>query len=60
MPWEQLKAIHDTSRRLKDQEARERPKACPIDGTPLEWRRGIGNCPMGNYRWPNMQEVSPR
>jgi hypothetical protein len=23
---------------------------CPYDGTPLEFRNGVANCPMGNFR----------
>lgn len=32
----------------KDREAP--PVACPNDGTPLEVRDGVANCPMGDYR----------
>ena len=36
------------------EEVKAEPKkpiiACPIDGTPLEFRNGVANCPMGNYR----------
>ncbi len=38
-------------------QAREEAKAnreaplveCPFDGTPLVFRNGVGDCPMGNY-----------
>jgi hypothetical protein len=52
MGWEQLKTIRDENARLREQEAREPPVACPIDGSLLDMRTdGTRNCPMGNFRW---------
>lgn len=50
MSWTQLLNIVREAR----QEAkanRDAPLvACPFDGAPLEFRNGIANCPMGNFR----------
>jgi hypothetical protein len=50
MSWGQLLAILKEAR----QEAKANREAplveCPYDGTPLVFRDGIANCPMGNYR----------
>jgi len=53
MGWEQLKAILDINREDVARESSETPTACPIDGSLLDQRDGVRNCPMGNYRWPN-------
>jgi hypothetical protein len=53
MSWDQLKAILEVNRQDISREASEPPTACPIDGSPLDVRGNIRNCPMGNYRWPN-------
>ena len=49
MSNEQLLGIIKQSR----QEAKANREAplveCPFDGTPLVFRNGVGNCPMGNY-----------
>ena len=37
------------------------PTACPIDGSMLQDRGNVRNCPMGNYTWPEGTSVtSPR
>ncbi len=50
MSWEQLTAIYKEAAEIRRQELQEPLVACPIDGTPLVYKRGIGNCPMGNFR----------
>ena len=50
MSWTQLAAINKEAAQLVKAEREAPPVACPIDGTPLEFRDGIYNCPMGNYR----------
>ena len=50
MSWRQLAAITKEAAQLAKAEREAPPVACPIDGTPLVFRNGVGNCPMGNYR----------
>lgn len=50
MSWEQLSAIYREARQAAKAEREAPPVACPFDGTPLEFRNGVYNCPMGNYR----------
>ena len=48
--WEDLQAILKEAR---EEALKERTKTlvdCPQCGTLLEWRDGIANCPMGDYR----------
>lgn len=52
MGWPQLKSTLDENRRMRAAAASKPPTQCPIDGTRLEVRGGIQNCPMGNYTWP--------
>ncbi len=49
MSWSQLGAINREAAQLAKAEREAPPVACPIDGTPLVFRDGIGNCPMGNF-----------
>ena len=51
MSWQQLLDIQNETREVVRAKAIEGPIDCPIDGTPLEERKGVRNCPMGNYRW---------
>jgi hypothetical protein len=53
MSSDQLKAILEVSRQDISWEASEPPTACPIDGSLLDVRDNVRNCPMGNYRWPD-------
>ena len=49
MSWEQLLGIRKEAAQIAKAE-REAPLVdCPIDGTPLVFRNGVGNCPMGNF-----------
>lgn len=50
MGWDQLHAIIKESRKDAAEEARKKRVACPIDGTILEEKNGVLNCPMGNWR----------
>ena len=50
MSWEQLGAIYREAAQLAKADREAPLVACPIDGTPLVFRNGVGNCPMGNYR----------
>ena len=54
MSWEQLKAIIDEDKAEARKAKNEPPGACPIDGAILEVRGNVRNCPMGNYRWPEI------
>lgn len=50
MAWNDLLEIKKEAR-LIAKEDREAPLLeCPNDGTPLEFRNGVANCPMGDYR----------
>lgn len=50
MSWQQLIKIRDEARQIAKDE-REKPLLeCPYDGEPLQFRDGIANCPLGNYR----------
>lgn len=51
MTWETLRDIKRENARLEAEASSLPPVACPIDGTPLQERAGIRNCPLGNYRW---------
>ena len=52
MSWDQLKAITDEAKAVRQKQMSEPPVACPIDGEPLEINsRGVRNCPLGNFRW---------
>ena len=51
MSWQTLIDIQRENREERERVARTAPVSCPIDGTPLEERDGVRNCPMGNYRW---------
>ena len=52
MSYEQLIAISQEARELREQEAREAPTACPVHGVPLLYnaRRGILFCPDGDFQ----------
>ena len=51
MSWATLRDIKRENAQLEAQATAKRPVACPIDGSPLQERNGVLNCPMGNYRW---------
>ena len=49
MSWRQLIGIRQEAAQLAKAEREAPPVACPIDGTPLVFRNGVGDCPMGNF-----------
>ena len=49
MSWGQLLAIRREAAQIAKAEREAPPVACPFDGTPLVFRDGVYNCPMGNY-----------
>ena len=49
MSWDQLIAIRKEARQLRRADEDRPLVECPIDGTPLQFRNGIGDCPMGNF-----------
>jgi len=51
MSWQQLADIQNENREVNKAHVRQGPVACPIDGTLLEERDNVRNCPMGNFRW---------
>ena len=52
MSWEQLQSILKEARERREEERREPPIACPIDGTPLLYHPGKGvlHCPNGDFQ----------
>jgi len=46
-----LQQIARENREAEERAATAVPDTCPLDGTALEVRGGVRNCPMGNYRW---------
>ena len=50
MSWDQFLNILKQNRRDAEEEARKRRVACPIDGTILDEKNGVLNCPLGNWR----------
>lgn len=48
--WGGYRALAEAAREIAKNERETPPVACPNDGTPLEVRGGIANCPMGDYR----------
>ena len=50
MSWETLRDIRRENAQLEARAAALRPSTCPIDGSLLQERDGVLNCPMGNYR----------
>ena len=50
MSWYTLIAIKEEARQIAVDERTAPLVDCPIDGTRLEFRDGIWNCPMGNFR----------
>lgn len=55
--WGGLGAIRREAAALDEEAERRGEIACPRCGTPLQFRRGEGNCPMGHYRTTNVREV---
>lgn len=51
MSFETLREIARENREEAERAASRPPVACPLDGTPLQVRGEVRNCPMGNYRW---------
>ena len=49
MSNEQLLAITKEARQLRLADEQRPLVECPIDGTPLDFRNGVANCPMGNW-----------
>lgn len=50
MPNQQLLDILKEARQLAAED-RQRPiTECPCCGEPLQFRNGIGNCPLGHFR----------
>ena len=49
MSFEQLLAIRQEARQLRRADEDRPLVECPIDGTPLQFRNGVANCPMGNW-----------
>ena len=50
MSNEQLVGILKDARKTAAEERRKPLLECPYDGEPLEFRNGVYNCPLGNYR----------
>ena len=51
MSWQTLSDIKRENREEAARANAEPPVACPIDGTPLQVRDNVRNCPMGNFRF---------
>ena len=49
MSWDQLIAITKEARQLRLADEQRPLVECPIDGTPLVFRNGVADCPMGNW-----------
>ncbi len=49
MSWEQLGAINREAAQLAKANREAPLEECPFDGTPLVFRDGVADCPMGNY-----------
>lgn len=49
--WQGLLNIYREAQVNRAREMNEAPVACPYDGSVLDIRDGIRNCPMGDYRW---------
>ena len=49
MSYAQLLAISKEARELKRSDEDRPLVACPIDSTPLVFRNGVADCPMGNW-----------
>jgi hypothetical protein len=53
MSWEQLEAILKQNRDYARVNRSAKPRTCPNDGSQLtQGRRGVLDCPFGDYRWP--------
>ena len=46
----QLIAIIEEAKQIGRDDKRRPLVECPIDGSRLQFRNGVGNCPLGNYR----------
>lgn len=46
-----LGEIARENRRLIEEAELATPEACPFDGTRLDRRDDVLNCPLGDYRW---------
>ena len=51
MPWEELDAVVREQLAEVEEDRREPPQRCPIDGELLEVVDGIYHCPLGNWTW---------
>ena len=49
MSNEQLLAITKEARQIRRADEQRPLVECPIDGTPLQFRNGVADCPMGNW-----------
>ena len=49
MSWGQLVAISQEAKDLRRSDESRPLVECPIDGTPLVFRNGVADCPMGNW-----------
>ena len=49
MSNQQLLGMLKDFRKIRQDDERRPLVECPIDGTPLEFRNGVANCPMGNW-----------
>jgi len=50
LSWDQLLTIYKEAREERRANEQRPLEICPIDATPLEFRNGIANCPLGNWR----------
>ena len=57
MSFQTLLDIARENREHAESRAGKPPVSCPIDGSRLDVRDDVHNCPMGNYRWSNGQGV---
>ncbi len=50
MSYEGLVAILKDIRQIRREDQERALVECPFDGKPLEFKDGVANCPLGNYR----------
>jgi hypothetical protein len=50
--WGGYRALMQEAREIAEEERKQPPQACPLDGTPLEFhpKKNVWFCPMGNYQ----------
>ena len=49
MSFEQLGAISKEAKALRRSDEQRPLVACPYDGTPLVFRNGVADCPLGDF-----------